>query len=58
VASPAWIAANTDKIMATLERLYSMVATGAHPGAPEFLDRLEWLPPLLADLDRAASLDG
>ena len=43
--------ANVDAILATLDRLYAMAAKD-HPGAGEFLIRLAWLPPLLADLER------
>jgi hypothetical protein len=50
--SPEWIAANVDSILATIERLYAM-ATDEQPGAAEFLDRMAWLPELLADLDQA-----
>jgi hypothetical protein len=51
-ATPAWIAAHTDEIVAVVERLYAVAADSDNPGAGEFLDRLAWLPPLLADLDR------
>ena len=51
-ATPEWIAAHTDEIMAVVERLYAVAADSDNPGAGEFLDRLAWLPPLLADLDR------
>ena len=43
--------ANVDAILATLDQLYA-VAAKDHPDAGEFLDRLAWLPPLLADLER------
>ena len=33
-------------------RLYAIAAETDQPGAIESLDRLSWLPPLLADLDR------
>ena len=46
-----WSVANVDAILATLDRLYA-VAAKDHPGAGEFLIRLAWLPPLLADLER------
>jgi hypothetical protein len=42
---------HVDAILATLDRLYTMAAKD-HPGAGEFLIRLAWLPPLLADLER------
>jgi hypothetical protein len=51
-ATPEWIAAHTDEIMAVVERLYAIAADSDNPSAGEFLDRLAWLPPLLADLDR------
>jgi hypothetical protein len=50
-ATPSWIATHTDEILATLERLYAM-ATDDQPGAAEFLDRMAWLPALLAELDQ------
>jgi hypothetical protein len=46
-----WSVANVDAILATLDQLYA-VAAKDHPDAGEFLDRLAWLPPLLADLER------
>ena len=54
-ATSSWIATHTDEILATLERLYA-AATDDQPGAAEFLDRMAWLPALLAELDRP--LDG
>lgn len=51
-ATPAWIATHTDEILAVAERLYAVAADSDQPGAGEFLHRLSWLPPLLADLDR------
>ena len=57
-ATPEWIAANVDEMLATMERLYAVAAESDQPGAIEFLDRMRWLPPLLADLDRATSLEG
>jgi hypothetical protein len=53
--SPAWIVANVDSILATIERLYAM-ATEGHPGSAEFLQRMAWLPALIVKLDRQ-SLD-
>jgi hypothetical protein len=50
-ATPEWIGDNVDAMLATLERLYA-AATDDQPGAAEFLDRMAWLPALLADLDR------
>jgi hypothetical protein len=46
-----WSVADVDAILATLDRLYAMAAKD-HPGASEFLIRLAWLPPLLANLER------
>lgn len=46
-----WSVANVNAILATLDQLYAM-ALKDHPGLDEFLVRLAWLPPLLADLDR------
>jgi len=57
-ATPDWIAANVDEMLATVERLYAVSVESDAPGAIEFLDRLSWLPPLLADLDRSTALDG
>jgi len=51
-ATPQRIAAHTDEILAVVERLYAVAADSDQPGAGEFLRRLSWLPPLLADLDR------
>jgi hypothetical protein len=51
-ATPAWIDAHTDEILAVVERLYALAVDSDNPGAGEFLGRLSWLPPLLADLDR------
>ena len=50
-ASPEWIAANVDEVLATIERLYAMAADDERPGVGEFLDRMAWLPALLAKLD-------
>src|SRR5262245_5094389 len=50
-ASPGWIAANVDDVLATIERLYASAADDERPGAGEFLDRMAWLPLLLANLD-------
>jgi hypothetical protein len=51
-ATPQWIAANVDEMLATIERLYAM-ATDDQPGSAEFLDRMAWLPALLAEFDDA-----
>lgn len=51
-ATPEWLAANVDSVLAVVERLYAVAADSDNPGAGEFLDRLAWLPPLLVDLDR------
>ena len=40
---------------ATLERLYAAAAETDTPGAAEFLDRMAWLPELLAELDQASA---
>jgi hypothetical protein len=57
-ATPSWIATHTDEILATLERLYAM-ATDDQPGAAEFLDRMSWLPALVAEIAAdGARLDG
>jgi hypothetical protein len=50
-ATPEWIAANVDVVLATVERLYRVAIQG-FPGSDEFLDRMEWLPALLVDLER------
>jgi hypothetical protein len=57
-ASPEWIAANVDEVLATIERLYAMAADDERPGVGEFLDRMAWLPALLERLDPPAPLDG
>jgi hypothetical protein len=57
-ASPEWIAANVDEVLATIERLYAMAADDERPGVGEFLDRMAWLPALLERLDRPAPLGG
>jgi hypothetical protein len=57
-ASPEWIAANVDEVLATIERLYAMAADDERPGVGEFLGRMAWLPALLERLDRPAPLDG
>ena len=57
-ASPEWIAANVDEVLATIEQLYAMAADDERPGVGEFLDRMAWLPALLERLDRPAPLDG
>src|SRR5215813_1933287 len=54
-ASPEWIAANVDEVLATIERLYATAADDKRPGSGEFLERLTWLPPLLANLDAGAT---
>jgi hypothetical protein len=46
--TPDWIAANVDGVLATLERLYAVALEGDQPGADEFLDRMKWLPGLVA----------
>jgi hypothetical protein len=54
-ASPEWIAANVDEVLATIERLYAMAADDERPGVGDFLDRMTWLPLLLANLDAGAA---
>jgi hypothetical protein len=44
-------------MLATVERLCA-VAIEDHPGSAEFLDRMSWLPPLLAMLDQPGVLEG
>jgi hypothetical protein len=57
-ATPEWIAANVDEMLATNERLYAVAVEVDDPGAIEFLDRMSWLPALLNDIERdAARLD-
>jgi hypothetical protein len=51
-ATPEWLAANVDSVLAVVERLYAVAADSDNLGAGEFLDRLAWLPALLAALDR------
>jgi hypothetical protein len=40
----------TEELLATIERLYGEAIRG--PMAREFLDRMRWLPKLLAELDQ------
>ena len=57
-ATPEWIAANVDGVLATVERLYSVAIQG-FPGSDEFFDRMRWLPQLLVKLDTpGVLLDG
>ena len=57
-ATPDWIAANVDGVLATVERLYSVAIQG-FPGSDEFFDRMRWLPQLLVKLDTpGVLLDG
>ena len=51
VASPEWIAANVDDVLATIERLYATAADDERPGAGEFLSRMAWLPALIEEID-------
>jgi hypothetical protein len=51
-ASPEWIAANVDEVLAAIERLYATAADDQRPGVGEFLDRMAWLPALLQRLDQ------
>ena len=57
-ASPEWIAANVDEVLATIERLYARAADDERPGVGGFVARMAWLPALLERLDRPARLDG
>jgi hypothetical protein len=57
-ASPEWIAANVDEVLATIERLYATAADDERPSVGEFLRRMAWLPALLERLDQPAPLDG
>jgi hypothetical protein len=57
-ATPEWIAANVDGMIATLERLYALAAEDEHPGVGTFHYRMSWLPPLLAELEQGQLLDG
>ena len=50
-ASPEWIAANVDEVLATIERLYAKAADDERPGVGEFLGRMTWLPALIAEID-------
>jgi hypothetical protein len=57
-ATPEWIAANVDAMLATLERLFA-AATDDQPGSGEFLARLSWLPKLVDEIAAdGARLDG
>ena len=47
-ATPTWIAAHVDELLATIERLFQHTNCG--PVAHEFIDRMAWLPPLLRDV--------
>ena len=57
-ASPEWIAANVDEVLATIERLYAMADDDKRPGAGEFLGRMAWLPALLQRLEQPVPRDG
>jgi hypothetical protein len=48
-ATPEWIAGHVYEILAVVERLYGNAL--CLPVAQEFLDRMAWLPELLADID-------
>jgi hypothetical protein len=50
-ATPQWIAADGDSILATVERLHA-VAIQNFPGSDEFLDPMARLPTLLGNLDQ------
>ena len=50
--SPEWIAPHADEVLATVGRLYAIASSGEHPGGDEFLERLAWLPKLIAEIDR------
>jgi hypothetical protein len=56
--SPEWIKANVDQVLAVLERLYCVAADTDTACAIEFLDRMSWLPKLLAELEPGKPLDG
>ena len=58
VASPEWIAANVDDVLATIEQLYAKAAADQRPHVGEILDRMEWLPVLLQRLDQPVPRDG
>jgi hypothetical protein len=51
-ATPQWIEGHVDEMLATIERLYGEAICG--PMAHAFLNRMAWLPPLLAELDQPA----
>ena len=50
LASPQWIAAHVDEVLAVCERLYTNALYP--PVAREFLDRMAWLPALIAYLSQ------
>jgi hypothetical protein len=50
-----WIEGHVFEILATIERLYGEAL--CLPVAREFLDRMAWLPPLLATLDSPVRAD-
>jgi hypothetical protein len=59
-ATPAWINDNAAAMIRTLERLYRAACDSddEQPGAAEFLQRMAWLPPLIADIEQGnARLD-
>ena len=59
-ATPTWIAENTAAMLRVLERIYRAACDPDedHPGAAEFLQRMGWLPALIAALERGrARLD-
>ena len=59
-ATAAWISDNAAGMLRVLERLYRIACDPdeENPGAAEFLQRMSWLPALIADLEQGrARLD-
>jgi hypothetical protein len=56
-ATPQWISENAAAMLRVLERIYRAACDPYedHPGAAEFLQRMGWLPALIADLEQGRS---
>jgi hypothetical protein len=55
-ATPEWILLHLDETLAVIERLWRKAS--CPPTADAFLDRMAWLPPLLAALDEPTPFNG
>jgi hypothetical protein len=57
-ATPEWIRANVDSILATLEQMFVIGRDGRAANLRRIPHRLHWLLWLLSDLDQDTSCDG